>query len=134
MALFFFSSSCRHASSRLPTRPASFPFDRGMFGALHVLRQEPTYATALTETDGVAYTLVSESDPSFFPRSTSFSPCAPNGWPCCPALVCGVIGWDAGHVHAGAKRCMRLVESRLLFPCVCVCVLVSCVLFLRIRG
>lgn len=32
---------------------------RGMFGALHVLRQEPTYATALTETDGVAYTLES---------------------------------------------------------------------------
>lgn len=29
-----------------------------MFGALHVLREEPTYATALTETDGVAYTLV----------------------------------------------------------------------------
>lgn len=32
---------------------------RGMFGALHVLREEPTYATALTETDGVAYTLES---------------------------------------------------------------------------
>lgn len=31
-----------------------------MFGALHVLREEPTYATALTETDGVAYTLVSQ--------------------------------------------------------------------------
>ncbi|CAM9413534.1 unnamed protein product [Scytosiphon promiscuus] len=34
---------------------------RGMFGALHVLREEPTYATALTETDGVAFTLDSES-------------------------------------------------------------------------
>lgn len=33
--------------------------NRGMFGALHVLREEPTYATALTETDGVAFTLVS---------------------------------------------------------------------------
>jgi hypothetical protein len=33
---------------------------RGMFGALHVLRAEPTYATALTETDGVAYTLESK--------------------------------------------------------------------------
>lgn len=32
-----------------------------MFGALHVLREEPTYATALTETDGVAYTLVSHT-------------------------------------------------------------------------
>lgn len=32
---------------------------RGMFGALHVLRSEPTYATALAETDGVAYTLES---------------------------------------------------------------------------
>lgn len=32
---------------------------RGMFGALHVLRAEPTYATALAETDGVAYTLES---------------------------------------------------------------------------
>jgi hypothetical protein len=31
-----------------------------MFGALHVLRAEPTYATALTETDGVAYTLESK--------------------------------------------------------------------------
>ncbi|CAM9522540.1 unnamed protein product [Discosporangium mesarthrocarpum] len=45
---------------------------RGMFGALHVLREEPTYATALTETDGVAYTLESsklnemlEKDPQF---------------------------------------------------------------------
>eukprot|EP00904_Undaria_pinnatifida_P001603 jgi/Undpi1/11443/HiC_scaffold_30.g13740.m1 len=44
---------------------------RGMFGALHVLRAEPTYATALTETDGVAYTLESvklnkliETDPA----------------------------------------------------------------------
>ena len=37
------------------------PCDRGMFGALHVLREEPTYATALTETDGVAYTLVSQA-------------------------------------------------------------------------
>ncbi|CAM9691753.1 unnamed protein product [Ectocarpus fasciculatus] len=44
---------------------------RGMFGALHVLREEPTYATALTETDGVAFTLESgklnklvEADPS----------------------------------------------------------------------
>lgn len=36
----------------------SFAPGRGMFGALHVLREEPTYATALTETDGVAYTLV----------------------------------------------------------------------------
>jgi len=33
---------------------------RGMFGALHVLRAEPTYATALTETDGIAYTLESK--------------------------------------------------------------------------
>ncbi|KAG5184158.1 hypothetical protein JKP88DRAFT_269771 [Tribonema minus] len=33
---------------------------RGMFGALHVLREEPTYATAVTETDGVAYTLDSK--------------------------------------------------------------------------
>lgn len=32
-----------------------------MFGALHVLREEPTYATALTETDGVAFTLVRKS-------------------------------------------------------------------------
>lgn len=36
----------------------SVALGRGMFGALHVLREEPTYATALTETDGVAYTLV----------------------------------------------------------------------------
>ncbi|CAM9244678.1 unnamed protein product [Phaeothamnion confervicola] len=34
---------------------------RGMFGALHVLREEPTYATALTETKGVAYTLTSKA-------------------------------------------------------------------------
>lgn len=38
--------------------PSTLYFPRGMFGALHVLREEPTYATALTETDGVAYTLV----------------------------------------------------------------------------
>ena len=30
-----------------------------IFGDLHVLRAEPTYATAVTETDGVAYTLES---------------------------------------------------------------------------
>jgi hypothetical protein len=32
---------------------------RGGFGALHFLKCEPTYATALAETDGVAYTLES---------------------------------------------------------------------------
>ncbi len=30
---------------------------RSGFGALHVLRSDPTYATALAETDGVAFTL-----------------------------------------------------------------------------
>jgi len=32
----------------------------GAFGSLHALRMEPTYASALTETDGVAYTLEAE--------------------------------------------------------------------------
>eukprot|EP00638_Chattonella_subsalsa_P006731 CAMPEP_0117745214 /NCGR_PEP_ID=MMETSP0947-20121206/7220_1 /TAXON_ID=44440 /ORGANISM="Chattonella subsalsa, Strain CCMP2191" /LENGTH=374 /DNA_ID=CAMNT_0005562309 /DNA_START=235 /DNA_END=1359 /DNA_ORIENTATION=+ len=36
-------------------------YHRGAFGSLHALRMEPTYATALTETDGVAYTLESET-------------------------------------------------------------------------
>ncbi len=30
---------------------------RSGFGALHVLRSDPTYCTALAETDGVAFTL-----------------------------------------------------------------------------
>lgn len=44
-----------------------------MFGALHVLRKEPTYATALTETDGVAYTLVREFYSSVVERSAKGS-------------------------------------------------------------
>lgn len=39
-----------------------------MFGALHVLKEEPTYATALTETDGVAYTLESSKLNSLLER------------------------------------------------------------------
>lgn len=42
-----------------------------MFGALHVLREEPTYATALTETDGVAYTLVSSLQRTRYPSTFS---------------------------------------------------------------
>ncbi len=44
---------------------------RAGFGALHVLRSDPTYATALATTDGVAFTLdtrdfnnIIDSDPS----------------------------------------------------------------------
>lgn len=42
-----------------PMNPTNLSPDRGMLGGLEVLKQEPTFATAVTETDCVAFTLVS---------------------------------------------------------------------------
>lgn len=52
-----------------------------MFGALHVLREEPTYATALTETDGVAYTLASSSAKPSVGSILAFETAPPRGHP-----------------------------------------------------
>ncbi len=53
--VFFFLSDCNVI--QVETINPHCENSRSGFGALHVLRSDPTYCTALAETDGVAFTL-----------------------------------------------------------------------------